>query len=104
MYEKEAKEIKNIIFTIKTSYSEEQVFLSLNEVKPVELQLANALAKYSFCEDYKIKEMEAVTEKYLHERGELIEKYKKHGIDVEDYFMFGLLVTNKALKSAKNFG
>ena len=35
--------MKNILFTIKTAYSEENYFLKANEKQPIESQIDNAL-------------------------------------------------------------
>lgn len=46
--------MKNILFTIKTAYSEENYFLKANEKQPIESQIDNALAEICFCDAYEI--------------------------------------------------
>lgn len=46
--------MKNILFTIKTVYSEENYFLKANEKQPIESQIDNALAEICFCDAYEI--------------------------------------------------
>lgn len=41
--------MKNILFTIKTAYSEENYFLKANEEQPIESQIDNALAEIRCC-------------------------------------------------------
>lgn len=46
--------MKNIIFIIKTEYSEEKYFLEVDENDSIELQVDDALAEICYCDAYEI--------------------------------------------------
>lgn len=91
-------QMKNIVFTIKTAYSEEDYFLIVDENKDIELQIANALAKISFCDSYEIIDYKEVTNDYIEERNTLIAEYKKKYESIEDDFCSSNMVTLESLK------
>ena len=57
--------MKNILFTIKTAYSEENYFLKANEKQPIESQIDNALAEICFCAAYEIMGYVAEEKSYI---------------------------------------
>lgn len=69
--------MKNILFTIKTAYSEENYFLKANEEQPMESQIDNALAEICFCDAYEIISYKEVSNEYVEQRGSLIKEYEK---------------------------
>ena len=80
--------MKNIIFTIQTSYSEENYFLAANEEQPIESQIDNALAEICFCDAYEIISYKEVPNEYVEQRESLIKEYEKFSNEsVEDTFM-----------------
>ena len=64
--------MKNILFTIKTAYSEENYFLKANEEQPIESQIDNALAEICFCDAYEIISYKEVPNEYVEQRGRLL--------------------------------
>ena len=91
--------MKNIIFTIKTAYSTESYFLTVNENQSIELQIDNALAEICFCDAYEITGWKEVTESYTTERNILISEYEAKYEGIEDAFCSGNMVTLETLKS-----
>ena len=80
--------MKNIIFTIQTSYSEENYFLAANEEQPIESQIDNALAEICFCDAYEIISYKEISNEYVEQRESLIKEYEKFfNESVEDTFM-----------------
>lgn len=90
--------MKNIIFTIATSYSQEEYFLTVNESESIEIQVYNALAERCFCDDYEIISVKEVTEEYVRERNNLIAEYEKKYEPIDEAFCNGKLVTLETLK------
>lgn len=91
--------MKNIIFTIKTAYSEENYFLKVNENDSIEFQIDNALAEICFCDDYEIVSFKEISEDYTEERNTLLSEYKKlFGEAVEDAFCSGKYTTLEAIE------
>lgn len=69
--------MKNIIFTIKTDYSEENYFLALESENNIECQIDDALADICFCDDYKVINIQEVSNDYIEKRNKAIKEYKK---------------------------
>lgn len=69
--------MKNILFTIKTAYSEENYFLKANEEQLIESQIDNALAEICFCDAYEIISYKEVSNEYVEQREKLIKEYEK---------------------------
>lgn len=90
--------MKNIIFTIATSYSIESYFLAVDENKSIELQVDNALAERCFCDDYEIVSVKEVTDEYVEERNNLIAEYETKYELVDEAFCQGNLTTLETLK------
>lgn len=91
--------MKNIIFTIKTAYSEENYFLEVNENDSIEFQIDNALAEICFCDDYEIVSFKEISEDYTEERNTLLSEYEKlFGEAVEDAFCSGKYTTLEAIE------
>lgn len=90
--------MKNIIFTIATSYSQEEYFLTVNESESIEIQVYNALAERCFCDDYEIVSVKEVTDEYVEERNNLIAEYETKYELVDEAFCNGKLVTLETLK------
>lgn len=91
--------MRNIIFTIKTSYSEEHYFLVVNENHTIEMQLDVALSEICFCDAYEIISCRETDVKYVEERNALMTEYeKKYGETVEDSFCSGKYTTLEAIK------
>ena len=92
--------MKNIIFTIKTAYSEENYFLEVNENDSIEFQIDNSLAEICFCDAYEIVSYKEVSEDYTEERKTLMKEYEKlFNETVEDAFMSGKYTTLEAIKN-----
>ena len=92
--------MKHIVFTIKTSYSEENYFLEVNENDSIELQIDNALAEICYCDAYEIVSYKEVSEDYIEERNALIKEYKiLFNETVEEAFMSGKYTTLEAIKN-----
>ena len=89
----------NIVFTIKTSYSEENYFLTVNESESIEFQIDNALAEICFCDAYEIVSYEEVTEEYINKRNKLISEYEKIYEPIEEAFCSGHFVALETLES-----
>ena len=81
--------MKNILFTIKTAYSEENYFLKANEEQPIESQIDNALAEICFCDAYEIISYKEVSNEY--------EKFSNES--VEDTFMNWKYATLEVIQS-----
>ena len=91
--------MKNIIFTIKTSYSKENYFLVVDENENIEIQIFNEMTDICFCDDYKIVGYKEVNQEYVTERNNAIAKYEKlfSGL-VEDNFCSGQYTTLEAIQ------
>ena len=81
--------MKNIIFTIQTSYSEENYFLTANENENIELQIDDAMADMCFCDDCKIVGYKGVSQEYVKERNKTIAEYERKYGDIEEEFCSG---------------
>lgn len=88
----------NIVFTIKTSYSEENYFLTVDKNKSIEMQIDEALAEICFCDAYEIVSYKEATEEYMKKRNELIAEYEKIYEPIEEAFCSGHFVTLETLK------
>lgn len=91
--------MKNILFTIVTSYSQEEYFLTVNESESIEIQVYNALAERCFCDDYEIIFVNEVTDEYVEERNNLIAEYEAKYEPVDEAFPNGNLTTLETLKN-----
>lgn len=91
--------MKNMVFTIQTSYSTECVFLpNVDEKKPIDIQLFNALFSIGFCDAYQIKEYHYVTQEYVDKRNALMEEYeKKYGKSIEDDSCYQQYITAEGI-------
>lgn len=69
--------MKNIIFTIKTNYSEEDYFLALESENNIECQIDDALANICFCDAYEIINIKEVSNDYIEKRDKTIKKYRE---------------------------
>ena len=90
--------MKNIIFTIKTSYSTENYFLTVDENESITLQIWDAMAKICFCDAFEIVSLEEVSDEYVTERNSLISEYEAKYEPIEEAFCSGFMVTLGALK------
>ena len=92
--------MKNILFTIKTAYSEENYFLNANEEQPIESQIENALAEICFCDAYEIISYKEVSNEYGEQRETIIKEYDKFSNEsVEDTFMNWKYATLEVIQS-----
>ena len=92
--------MKNILFTIKTAYSEENYFLKANKEQPIESQIDNALAEICFCDAYEIISYKEVSNEYVEQRESLIKEYEKFSNEsVEDTFMNWKYATLEVIQS-----
>lgn len=90
--------MKNIIFTIKTSYSEGDYFLTVDEGASIEAQIYDAMAAISFCDDYEIASYKEVDDAYAISRKELFDCYSSvYGTTVEDDYCSGTYTTREAV-------
>ena len=90
--------MKNIIFTIETSYSQENYFLTVDENESITLQIWDAMAKICFCDAFEIVSWEEVSDEYVTERNSLISEYEAKYEPVEEAFCSGFMVTLETLK------
>ena len=91
--------MKHIVFIIKTSYSEEDYFLEVNENDSIELQIDNALSEICFCDAYEIISYKEVSKEYVEARNSLMEKYEKlFSETVEDAFCSWKFTTLEAIE------
>lgn len=90
--------MKNILFIIATSYSQEEYFLEVNESESIEMQVYNALAERCFCDDYEIVSVKEVTNEYVKERNKLIAEYEAKYKPIDEAFPNGKLVTLETLR------
>ena len=89
---------KSIIFTIRTAYSEETYFLTVNDSHSIESQIDDALADICFCDDYVIASWKEVSQEYVKARERLMEEYKKlFNESVEDALMGRKYTTLEAI-------
>ena len=90
--------MKNILFTIVKSYSQEEYFLEVNKNESIEIQVYNALAERCFCDDYEIISVKEVTDEYVRERNKLIAEYETKYEPIDEAFCNGKLTTLETLK------
>ena len=90
--------MKHIIFTIKTAYSEESYFLTVDKNHSIELQIDDALAKNCYCDAYEIISYKEATTEYINERNSLIAEYETKYEAISEAFCNGDLVTLESLK------
>ncbi len=91
--------MKYIIFTIKTAYSEENYFLTVNDTEAIELQIDKALAEICYCDNYEIISYTEVTKEYIEERNKAIVEYENlFNESVENSFCSGKYTTLEAIK------
>lgn len=90
--------MKNIVFTIETSYSQEKYFLTVDENESITLQIWDAMAKICFCDAFEIIDYKEVSTEYVEERNVLISEYEAKYEPVEEAFCSGFMVTLDALK------
>ena len=89
---------KNIVFTIRTAYSEETYFLTVNNSHSIESQIDDALADICFCDDYVIASWKEVSQEYVKARERLMKEYKRlFNESVEDALMGRKYATLEAI-------
>lgn len=97
--------MRNIVFTIKTAYSEESFFTGVNENRSIELQMDDALADICFCDAYEIVSYMEVNQDYVEKRNILISEYENlFGETVEEAFCSGKYTTLEAIENSISIG
>lgn len=91
--------MKHIVFTIKTSYSTENYFLTMDESQSIELQIDNALAEICFCDAYEIVSYKEVDNDYYIKRLAVKTTYETlFNESIEDAFCSGKYTTLEAIE------
>ena len=92
--------MKHIIFTIETTYSEENYFLSVNENNSIEFQIFNALAEICYCDAYEIVGYKEVDNDYYINWLAAKTTYKTlFNESIEDAFCSGKYTTLEAIEN-----
>lgn len=91
---------KNIIFTIKTAYTEESFFMTANNTTSLDLQIEAVLSEIGFCDEYEIIDYKEVDNDYYIKRLATKTAYETlFNESLEDAFCSGKYTTLKVIKN-----